>query len=257
MKLSVAIITKNEEANIARCLKSVSWADERIVLDSNSTDKTVQIAKEHGAIVHNAEWEGFGKAKQHVIELTTGDWILSLDADEEVTEPLAEEMQRVMSSSSDIVGYYMKRRNLFLNRWISHCGWYPDYTLRLFKRDHGKFDLAIVHEELLIDGRTAFLNGELRHYNYPSLALYLERSNRYTTLGAQKAYEAGIRANWFDLTIRPAVSFFSHYIIKQGFRDGLEGFLISTLSAVAVQTKYAKLRELQNHADTPRNRSSN
>jgi glycosyltransferase involved in cell wall biosynthesis len=252
MSLSVAIITKNEEANISRCLQSVRWANEIIILDTHSTDRTVQIAQEHGAKVHTAEWKGFGRAKQKAVDLTTGDWVLSLDADEVVTEPLADEMRKVMASSSDISGYYVKRRNLFLKKWISHGGWYPDYTLRLFKRGHGRFDDAIVHEGLHVTGKTAYLNGELRHYNYPTLALYLERSNRYTTLGAQKAYAAGVRANIFDLTIRPCLSFFSHYIIKQGFRDGLEGLLISTLSAVAVQTKYAKLRELQNHADTSR-----
>lgn len=256
MKISVAIITKNEEANIARCLKSVSWAYERIVLDTHSTDRTTAIAEENGATVHTAEWEGFGRAKQRAVELASGDWILSLDADEVVTEPLANEIQKVVASSSDINGYFVKRRNLFLKKWISHCGWYPDYTLRLFKRGYGKFDNAIVHEELQIAGKTAYLNGELRHYSYPTLAQYLEKSNRYTSLGAQKAFDAGIRASAFDLTIRPCLSFFSHYIVKQGFRDGLEGLLISTLSAVAVQIKYAKLRELQNHADTSTDRRS-
>ncbi len=241
IRLSAVIITKNEEANIGRCLLSVKFADEIIVIDSNSTDKTKEIAEKLGAKVFIHEWQGFGPAKRKGVELAAGEWILSIDADEEVPADLAREIQNKIVISNGVSAFYFKRKTLFLGRWILHCGWYPGYVLRLFQKKDGNFDNAIVHEKVEIKGRVEFLECDLLHYCYPDLETYLSKFNTYTTLGAQEALKSGRRASWFDIIIKPPVSFLMHYIVRQGFRDGLEGFILSVLSSIAVLVKYAKL----------------
>lgn len=244
MTLSVVIITKNEERNIARCLRSVSWADEIVVLDNGSSDSTVKIAREHGACISTSEWRGFGPAKRAGVELAAGPWVLSIDADEEVSPQLAQDIQKAVRDGSEYAGFAFPRRTNFLGRWIRHCGWYPDYQLRLFRKGAGDFDDAIVHERVVLNGPEGRLQGELLHYSDPDLEHYLEKFNRYTTLGARKAFRQGRRTRWFDLTFRPLASLFSHYVTRQGFRDGTEGLILSVLSATAVFVKYAKLRHM-------------
>lgn len=248
--ISAVIIAKNEEVNIGRCLKSVAWVDEIVVVDSGSTDDTRLIATESGALVYDTVWTGFGPAKIFGVNKATSRWILSIDADEVVSDELALEIQELLANGADRDGYDMPRKTNFLGRWIHHCGWYPDRILRLFKKSHGNFNDAAVHERVVLNGDLGHLKGELLHYSYPTLEHYLVKSNRYTTIGAQQALQAGRRARWFDLVIRPLVSFLSHYLSRQGFRDGMEGLLISVLSAVAVMVKYAKLRTLQREQDT-------
>ena len=243
-RLSVVVITKNEEANLGRCLDSVKWADEIVVVDSHSTDRTLAIAAEYGAIVHSPDWRGYGPAKREGVKLAGGDWVLSIDADEAVSDKLAGQIREILNSDSGPVGYYVNRRTNFLGRWISHCGWYPDPILRLFRRDRGNFNEAVVHEEVILDGEPGRLDGELLHYSYPSLELYLEKSNVYTRLGAEEAFRRGKRVRWHDIVLRPPVAFVKHYITRQGFRDGMEGFIISVMSSVAVLMKYAKLRHM-------------
>jgi glycosyltransferase involved in cell wall biosynthesis len=247
--ISAVIITKNEQTNIGRCLRSLAWVDEIIVVDSGSSDDTRQMATEAGAVVYETGWSGFGPAKAFGVEKATSRWILSVDADEVVTAELAEEIRQMLSIGTNRHGFDMPRLTNFLGRWIRHCGWYPDRVLRLFLKAHGGFDDAPVHERVVLNGDVGHLKGVLRHYSYPTLEHYLTKSNRYTTLGARQAFENGKRAGWFDLVIRPPVSFISHFISRQGFRDGLEGLLISVLSAVAVLVKYAKLRALQKAQD--------
>ncbi len=242
--LSVVIITCNEEANIGRCLKSVAWADEIIVVDSGSTDDTREIAGEMGAAVYDLEFEGYGPAKAYGVTKATSRWVLSVDADEAVSPELAAEIREVLDRDTAEIGFDMPRRTNFLGRWIYHCGWYPDRILRLFRRDRGGFNDARVHESISVEGAVGHLKGELLHYSYPTLEHYLRKSNRYTTLGARQAFKRGRRTSWIDLVFRPPVSFISHFISRQGFRDGMEGLLISVLSAVAVLVKYAKLRDL-------------
>ncbi len=244
MDLSVVVITKNEEHNIARCLESVSWADEIILIDSHSTDRTPEIARQYGAQVYAHPWRGFGYAKREGVKHAKYRWILSIDADEEVSPELAAEIKGILSNGTLYVGFYVPRRTNFLGRWIRHSGWYPDRVLRLFLKEKGNFDEAVVHEKARVDGETGQLSGELLHYSYPTLEHYLEKFNRYTTLGAEEAFRSGKGARWFDIVVRPPVAFIKHYISKQGFRDGLEGFVISAMSAVAVLVKYAKLRAL-------------
>jgi glycosyltransferase involved in cell wall biosynthesis len=252
MKLSVVIITKNEEANLPRCLDSVRFADQVIVVDSHSTDRTVEIARQCGTRVETTEWQGFGKAKQKALSLAEGEWVLSIDADEQVSAELASEIQSIIMHDADAVGYEIPRLTNFLGRWIRHCGWYPDPVLRLFRRGRGKFTDDLVHERVLVDGPVGRCRHDLLHYSYPTLDVFFEKFNRYTTEGAVQEAARGRRAGIFDLTIRPFVSFIKHYISKAGFLDGVEGFLVSALSSSAVFVKYAKLRQLNREADNPR-----
>ncbi len=244
MELSIVIITRNEEENIGRCLKSVSWADEVILVDSQSTDRTREIAGQLGAIIFSPPWRGFGHAKREAVKQARGKWILSIDADEVVSSELAREIKDVMRDASGLAGFYIPRRTNFLGRWIRHSGWYPDRVLRLFLKSQGDFDEATVHEKVILDGPVGNLTGELLHYSYPSLEHYFIKFNHYTTLGAEEAYRRGHLAGWPDIVLRPPVAFVKHYISRQGFRDGLEGFIISVMSSIAVLVKYAKLRHL-------------
>jgi len=231
MRLSVVIITRNEEANLGRCIESVKFADEIIVVDSHSEDRTVEIAGQLGAKVFTVDWTGYGPAKQYAAIQASGDWILSIDADEALSPNLADEIRGIVESSPPINGYDMPRLTNFLGRWIHHCGWYPDRVLRLFRRGRGRFTNATVHEALIVDGPIGHCLGNLHHFSYPTLELYFEKFNRYTTMGAEQAFGRGERTSLFDLTFRPAAAFVKHYISKAGFLDGVEGLIISILSS--------------------------
>ena len=243
-RLSVVIIAHNEETNLPRCLESVRWADEIIVGDSGSADRTLEVAGGLGAKVFSYEWRGFGPAKQGAIDKAEGEWILSLDADEEVTPELASEIKAAMEKSTNIVGYYLPRRTEFLGRWMLHGGWYPDYVLRLFRKDRGAFTSAIVHEEVRVAGPTARLGNDLLHYSYPTLDRYFDKFNRYTTLAAKEAFDMGKRVGLIELLLNPHAKFVKQYILKGGFLDGAKGLLLAILSAGYVSIKYAKLRDL-------------
>lgn len=244
MNLSVVIITKNEEKNIRRCLESVKWADEIVMIDSESTDGTVSIASEYGAKVFSPEWRGYGPAKQDGVARANGRWVLSLDADEVVSKELGAEVRDIVSNGSKFNGYYVTRKTNFLGRWILHCGWYPDHVLRLFKKSEGDFNDAVIHERAVVNDPVGYLRGEILHYCYPTLELYLDKFNHYTTIGASEAFRKRKRAGVFAIMIKPMASFVRHYFVKQGFRDGLEGFVLSVMSSVAVLVKYMKLRNL-------------
>jgi glycosyltransferase involved in cell wall biosynthesis len=243
-KLTVIVITKNEIANIERCLKSVVWADEIIVVDTHSTDGTPEKAASLGARVISRDWDGYGPTKQAALDLATGEWVLSIDADEEVSKELSSQIQGAIEESGGCTGFVMPRLTNFLGRWIYHCGWYPDPVLRLFRREKGRFDSAQVHEKVMVDGKVGKLSGNVLHYSYPDLDSYFSKFNRYTTMGAQQLASSGIRAGISDLTIRPIIAFIKHYISKRGFLDGAEGFLVSVFSSMAVMVKYAKLRHM-------------
>jgi len=248
MKLSVVIITKNEEHNIRRCLESVKWADEIILVDSQSTDKTVDIAGEYGAKIFSPEWKGYGFAKREGVNNASGEWVLSIDADEEVTPELAEEIKMILTADEIYDGYLINRHTNFMGKWINHCGWYPDYLLRLFRKGSGNFNDAVIHEKVEIKGKTRELKSKLLHYSYPTMEAYLERFNQYTTIGAEAALASGKKAGNFDIVFRPFISFIDHFLTHQGFQDGIEGFIISVMSSVAVMVKYVKLRHLQKKA---------
>lgn len=244
-KLSVVVITRNEEANLSRCLKSVAWADELVVVDSGSTDRTIEIAEGFGARVIKIEWRGFGLSKQTGLDQAEGEWVLSIDADEEVPAGLADEIKTVIGEEREAVGYLMPRRTRFLGRWILHGGWYPDHILRLFKRARGRFTDASVHEGVVVDGPVARLTQDLLHYSYPTLEAYLSKFNLYTTLAATDALKRGRNAGVVRIVLSPVAKFIKQYILKAGFLDGTEGLVLAFLSAGYVLTKYAKLRELK------------
>ncbi|MEW5795977.1 MAG: glycosyltransferase family 2 protein [Candidatus Zixiibacteriota bacterium] len=244
-KLSVVIIARNEEANISRCLESVQWADEIIVGDSGSDDRTVPIAQSYSAKIVTYVWRGFGPAKQIVTDHAEGEWILSIDADEEVTSDLADEIRAAIADSGGIVGFRLPRRTQFLGRWIAHGGWYPDLVLRLYRRGRGRFTDAHVHEEVLVDGPTGCLGHDLLHYSYPNLDVYLDKLNKYTTLAAEDALRRGQTAGPARIIFNPLAKFLKQYILRAGFLDGREGLLLAVLSAGYVMTKYAKLWDLR------------
>ena len=245
MKLSVAIITKNEEANLARCLESVSFADEIVLVDSQSTDRTLEIARSFDARVSSIDFKGYGPAKQAAVDKAQGEWILSIDADEEISPALKDEITQLLSGSPTSDGYTIPRRTNFLGRWIGYSGWYPDRVLRLFRKSNGGFNDAVIHEKIVVRGTVGQLQSDIYHYSYPDLESYFTRSNRYTTIGAQQAYDAHKKFAVTDILFRPFATFVKCYIQGQGFRDGLEGFMIAVLSSVAVFAKYSKLRHLE------------
>jgi glycosyltransferase involved in cell wall biosynthesis len=248
MRLSVCVITHNEEANISRTLDSVrTLADEIIVVDSHSTDRTVALAQSKGANVFAEDWQGFAAQKNDAIAKSTGDWILSLDADEEVSPELAASILALksVSTSPQFDGYFMARRNLYLNKWIKRAGYYPDRKLRLVKRQFAKFELRAVHEDMKMAGNTGVLQGDLIHHAYADLEKFIDHANRYSSLGAQMVVdERRARFSIIDIVFRAAVNFIYRYIFRGGFLDGREGLLVHLTHASYVSWKFSKAWEL-------------
>lgn len=245
-RLSVITLTLNEERNIGDCLESVAWADERIVLDSGSTDRTLEIARRHTPDIHSIDWPGYGAARNIGITKATGAWILWLDADERVTPELAEELQRIIGRDDGrYAGYLIARRAYFLGRWIKHCGWYPSRVVRLFRKERGRFSETRVHERLLVEGPVGETTADILHYTDPHLHHYLTKFNKYTSLAAEDLFDSGRPFRLSDMTLRPLFQFFKMYVMRLGFLDGIEGFMLCLLSSAYVLVKYAKLWELE------------
>jgi glycosyltransferase involved in cell wall biosynthesis len=244
VRISAITITYNEEANIEECLRGVSWADEIIVVDAMSTDATCDIAARFTPKVFRKPWQGYAEARRHAIGQARSEWILSLDADERVTPELRDEIQAVLEQpESD--GYLIPRKAYFLGRWIKHCGWYPGYVLRLFKRSEVRVTEKMVHEGLRVNGRVGTLDNHLLHYTYPSVESYFGRFERYTALAAQELDATGRKARISDIILRPPFQFAKMYIAKLGFLDGMEGFILCVFSSLYVFVKYVKLWEIQ------------
>ncbi len=255
MILSVIIITHNEESNIGRALASVQplVADgkgEIIVVDSGSTDRTVEIAKSYGAKIFIEEWKGYAAQKNSAIDKATGDWILSLDADEELGPGLAGEMAieeaQAHGGTALPVGFWIPRKNFFLGRWIKRGGFWPDPKLRLFRKGAARFEKRLVHEDAtLTGGISGRLKHALIHHSYPTLADYIDHMNRYSSLGAEMAVAKGRRGfSVFNIVVRPLATFFYNYFVRLGFLDGRQGLLLHLYHAVYVSWKYAKAWEL-------------
>ncbi|OGC82509.1 MAG: hypothetical protein A2W07_01875 [candidate division Zixibacteria bacterium RBG_16_43_9] len=244
-RISAIVITYNEEKNIQRCLESLSWADEIVVVDSFSQDRTKDIASSFTDKIFDLEWQGFGKQKEIARTKASYDWVLSVDADEVVSEKLREEIKSVINKNDSSDGYYIPRRSNFLGRWIKHSGWYPDYVLRLFRKHQTRFDDSPVHEKLILDGKAGFLRNEIRHYTDPDISHYLLKMDKYTTLSAKKLLAEGKSLTLFDLLFRPMAIFFKMYLFKSGFLDGWQGFLLACFSSFHVFVKYAKLWHLR------------
>ena len=242
MTISVVIITKNEEEVIKRCLESVAWADEVIVLDSGSTDNTVEICHMCGANVTVTEdWPGFGKQKNRALSLVTGDWVLSLDADEWVVPELAREIRAVTSAPNSLACYEIPRLSSYCGRYMRHSGWWPDYVVRLFRRDQAYFSDDIVHERVIVDGSRGRLRTALLHESFRNLEEVLEKVNRYSTAGACMLHAKGKRAGLGCAVARGVWTFLQTYIFHAGFFDGREGFMLAVSRAEGAYYKYIKL----------------
>ena len=249
--ISAVVITKNEERNIRECLASLDWVDEIIVVDAGSTDRTVSLAKKSTKKVYVRPWEGYGEAKNFALSRAKGDWILWLDADERVPPELREEIKDTLkSSAAEVSGFDMPRKAFFLGKWIRHCGWYPGRVTRLFRRSSGKFTEDKVHERLLVRGKTLSLREDLLHYTDPNLFHYFDKFNRYTSFAAEDLQKQGRRFSYATLLLNPVWIFVKMYVLKRGFLDGIQGFILCVLSSCYVFTKYAKLWEISAHKET-------
>jgi glycosyltransferase involved in cell wall biosynthesis len=245
-KLSATIITYHEEAQIGDCLESVRWVDEIIVVDTGSTDHTLEICHKYTRHVYSRPWAGYAPTKNAALALATGDWILSLDADERVSEGLRAEItalqQQPMATLAD--GYAMPRRNYLWGRWLRYGGLYPDYQVRLFKRGKGGFTARRVHESVAIDGRVERLHHAVDHYSYQGLSDILQRFDRYSELAALDLRDQGQPFRASALIMRPIGRFLRNYALKQGFRDGIPGLIMAVSYAYSVFAREAKLWEL-------------
>ncbi len=231
-KLSVVIITKNEENFITDAIKSALFADEVIILDSGSIDRTCEIAKELGAKVYQNEWLGFGPQKNRAVELAKNDWVFVLDSDERITKELKDEIVATLKEPQ-FNGYFIARLNNFFGKNIKNCGLYPDYSIRLFNKNYGKFNDVSVHESVQLTSKAAYLKNHMIHLAYDSIEEFIQKQNRYSSLNHKK--KSLIKA-----IINPYWTFFKLYILKKGFLDGWHGFVISKLYAQYTFWKYIK-----------------
>jgi glycosyltransferase involved in cell wall biosynthesis len=265
MKISATIITLNEAANIEKALKSLGWADEIIVVDSGSTDRTVEIAREFTDKVIVKDWPGYSAQKNFAAEQAANDWIFSLDADEQLSPHLISEISTLKGSESyvgqgsslssptargpSVSGYEMPRLCYYMGRWIKHSGWYPDYKLRLYDRRAGCWEGNYVHESLCVRGKVQRLEGRLFHYTVRSASEHHQRMDRYTTLAAEEMHKKGERASATSLLISPAVGFIRSYLLRLGFLDGIAGLAIAYFAAHYAFLKQVKLWEMEKSDD--------
>lgn len=245
-KISACVTTFNEEANIRRCLGSLQWCDEIVVVDSFSTDRTVDLCREYTDRVYSHEWLGYIGQKNLIRKMARFDWILFIDADEEVSPDLRAEIERELTNPDPAVaGFRFPRMVKYIGKWIRHGEWYPDVKLRLFRRDRGVSGGQEPHDQVFVNGEVRQLRGHLWHYTYDDLHDHLETMNRFSSITAREKFRAGARFAWTDLMIRPGLRFLKAYLLRRGFLDGRRGLIIAIVSAFGVAMKYAKLWELQ------------
>jgi glycosyltransferase involved in cell wall biosynthesis len=248
-RLSVTVIALNQEANLGPCLETVAFADDLVVVDTGSTDGTLEVARTYTPRVFSSPWLGFGRTKNFALDQAEGDWVFSLDTDERVPPELQAEIQAVLAADGPLDGYRVPRKNYFCGRWIRHLGWYPDYTLRLFRRGRGRFRDREVHEEVLVDGAVGNFHTPLEHYSYRSVSEYVSRMDRYARLAAQEMAKAGRRPFPGELLFRPFFSFLHLYFIRRGFLEGAPGYTLAVLMSMYKFLKYYYLRELARGRD--------
>ncbi len=245
-EISVTIITYNEEKRIADCLSSVAWADEIVVIDAYSSDNTPEICRKFGARVIKHKWPGHIEQKNYALSQASHDWIFSLDADEVASPELATQIKKLMQPAQPAAaaGYFVPRQTNYLGRWIKHCGWYPDYKLRLFDKRVAHWGGEDPHDSVICKGKTAKLTGKLYHYSFDGITDHLDTIDRFTGIAAAERHKKGIKANPVQLALRPPLTFLKMYFLQMGFLDGIPGLIICILSAYHVFIKYAKLWEL-------------
>jgi glycosyltransferase involved in cell wall biosynthesis len=251
MKLSVIVITKNEEAVIGRCLESVQWADEIIVVDSGSTDRTLDIARQLGALVHvTADWPGPGPQRNRAISHATLDWVLALDADEWVSAALRDEIRSVIANPGRHAAYRIPRLSSFCGRYMRHGGWWPDYVTRLFRRGSARYSDALVHDHLLCEGSVGKLRQHLMHEAFSNLEEVLEKMNAYSTPGAIMLHQAHRRGSLGVAIGHGLWTFFRTYVLRAGFLDGRHGFMLAVSNTEGTYYKYLKLMLLSEKGDS-------
>jgi len=244
--ISAILITRDEEGNVADCLASLTFADEIVVVDSGSRDRTEEICRSDPRVRwYSEEWKGYGPQKNSALDKANGRWVFSIDADERVTPELAEEIGALDLDRVPVAGFRVCRRNHFGGRWVRHGGWYPDHVVRFWRREDGRFDGRSVHESVGVEGPVGTLRGELLHFTYRDTADFLERMDRYSTLWARESLRSGRRAGAVDLLLRPPFTFFRMFFLRAGFLDGALGFRLAVLYAKYTRTKYARLAELR------------
>jgi len=248
--VTACVITFNEEKNIKGCLESVVWADEIVVVDSFSTDKTVEICKIYTNRVFERPWSGFLDQKNFAISQASNDWILSIDADERVSQPLRDEIIEELKGNKDVVGYYIPRHTHYLGRWINHGGWYPNYQLRLFRKDKGRWTGEQLHEKVTVRGKTKVLRGDFLHFTYQNLSDQLKTIDHFSQVSAEIIKKRGVRVTPFHLILRPPIKFLETYIWKQGFRDGIPGLINAIAYSFYVFMRYAKTWEGEKNRKT-------
>ena len=244
MKISATVITFNEEHNIATALESLFWADEIIVVDSESTDRTVEIARQFTDRIFVRPWPGYSAQKTFAAEQAQYDWVFNLDADERISKELAQEIEELKRSSEpDAAGFEMPRLTYYLGRWIKHSGWYPDYKIRLYNRNAGRWRGDFVHESVEIKGKVARLTGDILHYTVRNASDHHLRIDRYTTLAAKESLQKGKQSSAASLLLSPIATFIRTYIFKRGFLDGIPGLAIAFFAAHYVFLKNLKVWE--------------
>ncbi len=237
------MVTYNEEHNIRDALDSVRDAGEIIVIDSFSNDRTPEIAREYTERFYQHRWEGFARQKQRAIDLATKDWVLLLDADERVTPELKDEISMVIKNT-DRDGYYIPRKNHFLGKWIRHSGWWPDHTLRLFRKGKGGMVKREVHERIEVKGSVGYLQNPLIHYTYRNINQFLDKMKQYSSLSAMEMKKEGRSFSVLQILLKPPATFIRMYLLRQGFRDGLHGLILAILYSYYTFLKYIKLWEV-------------
>jgi len=246
--VSATLITYNEEVNIEEALQSLAWADEIVVVDSGSTDATLDICRRYNAAIFHRHWTGFVDQKNYAVSQAAHDWIIALDADERIGSELAREINDLRRAGFQMAGYRIPRVAYFMGRWIRHGDWYPDYQLRLFDRRRSLWRGGLVHESVRVEGTPGFLRGEIQHYTYRSLSDYLRRLETYSTLAARDYQAGGRKASLARMLGNPCAAFLKGYLLKRGFLDGAPGLMVAILGAVSVFFKYAKLYELERNS---------
>ena len=240
--ISAFVACQNEERNIEGCLRSVAWCDEIVVVDGFSTDRTVEIARRYTDKIFSRQWDGYRSQKSFGLEQTSNNWALLIDSDERLSPELIGEIQREFDNGpGDTAGYYLPRRVHYLGKWISHCGWYPDHKLRLFRKDRGRLGGTDPHETCLLDGPAKHLRGELIHYTYRTISEHLRTIERYAAIWAStRRWRPG---DALRMLVRPLVKFLEIYIMKAGVLEGLHGYVIASMASYSVFLRYAKLYE--------------
>lgn len=244
-KISAIIIAGNEEDNIRDCLESVKWCDEIILVDSESKDKTVEIAKEYTDKVLIKKWEGFAKQKRYSLEQASNEWVISIDADERVSPELKNEIRKLLEGESQFDGYKIPRENYFLNKQIKYCGWGNDYQLRLFKKSKTKVTDRKVHEGFVVDGNVSKLQNVIIHHTQKTIFGTITKINIYSTLEAQEKFEKK-KVKPSQIITHPIAAFLNYYISRKGYKDGVHGLMISLIHAMTNMLTYMKLWEMQN-----------